>query len=108
MLTFFSWFIAFYALENQDFTLIMLRSDRSVWRADPFARLYSGTWSQKQARFMQWQTGTTQARQRVILGQAWVFDRQTISNRARQRDNPGTQAIVQARCKQSPNGKAKG
>ncbi len=32
---------------------------------------------------------------RVILGQAWVDDRRTISNRARQRDNPGTQAIVQ-------------
>ncbi len=24
------------------------------------------------------------------------------------RDNPGTQAIIQTRCKQSPNGKAKG
>ncbi len=45
---------------------------------------------------------------RVILGQAWVFDRRTISNRARQRDNPDTQAIIQERCKQSPNGKAKG
>ncbi len=89
-------------------TMVLLRGDRSVRRADPFARLYSGTWSQKQARFMQWQTGTTQARQRVILGQAWVFDRRTISNRVKQRDNPGTQAIVQVRCKQSPNSKAKG
>ncbi len=62
----------------------------------------------KQARFMQWQTGTSQARQRLILGQAWVDDRRTISNRARQRDNPGTRAIVQERCKQSPKGKAKG
>ncbi len=43
----------------------------------------------KQARFIQWPTGTTQARQRVILGQAWVDDRRTISNRARQRVNPG-------------------
>ncbi len=61
-----------------------------------------------QARFMQWQTGTSQARQRVLLEQAWVDDQQTISNRARQRDNPGTRAIVQERCKQSPNSRAKG
>ncbi len=27
--------------------------------------------------------------------EVWVDDRQTISNRARQRDNPGTQAIIQ-------------
>ncbi len=44
------------------------------------------------------------ARHRVILGQAWVDDRRTISNRARQRDNPGTRAIIQTRCEQSPNG----
>ncbi len=49
-----------------------------------------------------------EARQRIFLGQAWVFDLRTISNRARQRDNPGKQAVVQERCKQSPNGKAKG
>ncbi len=29
--------------------------------------------------FRQWQTGTTQARQRVTLGQAWVFDQRTES-----------------------------
>ncbi len=63
---------------------------------------------QNTGRVGQWQTGITQTRQRVILGQAWVDDRQTISNRARQRDNPGTQAIIQTRCEQSPNGKAKG
>ncbi len=85
----------------------LLRSDRSVRWADPFARLHSGTWSQNKQ-------GSCNGKQvqhkqdRVILGQAWVFDRRTISNRARQRDNPGTQAIVQARRKQSPNGKAKG
>ncbi len=50
--------------------------------------LYKGVVT-KQARFIQWQTGTTRARQREILGQAWVDDRQTISNRARQRVNPG-------------------
>ncbi len=62
---------------------------------------------QNTGRVGQWQTGITQTRQRVILGQAWVDDRRTISNRARQRDNPGTQAIVQMRCNQSPTGKAK-
>ncbi len=41
------------------------------------------------------QTGMAGARHRVILGQAWVDDRRTISKRARQRDNPGTQAIIQ-------------
>ncbi len=51
----------------------------------------------KQDRFVQWQTGTTWARQRVILGQAWVDDRRTTSNRARQRDNPGTRAGIKTR-----------
>ncbi len=51
----------------------------------------------KQARFIQWQTGTTQARQRVILGQAWVDDRWTISNRGRQRVNPGNTGRYQTR-----------
>ncbi len=51
----------------------------------------------KQDRFVQWQTGTTRARQRVILGQAWVDDRRTTSNRARQRDNPGTRAGIKTR-----------
>ncbi len=77
-------------------------------REDSFASLYFRDVVKKQARFMQRQTGTIQARQRVILGQVWVDDRRTISKRARQRDNPGTQAIVQTRCKQSLIGKAKG
>ncbi len=51
----------------------------------------------KQDRFVQWQTGTTRARKRVILGQAWVNDRRTTSNRARQRDNPGTRAGIKTR-----------
>ncbi len=63
---------------------------------------------QNTGRVGQWQTGITQTSQRVILGQAWVDDRRTISNRARQSDNPGTQAIIQMRCNQSPTGKAKG
>ncbi len=31
--------------------------------------------------------------------QAWVDDRRTISNRARQRDNTGILAIIRERCK---------
>ncbi len=59
-------------------------------------------------RVNQQQTGMARARHRVILGKAWVDDQRTISNRVRQRDNPGKRAEVQERCKQSPNGKAKG
>ncbi len=64
----------------------------------------------KQARFIQWQTGTTQAKQRVILGQAWIttIGEQYPTGQGRQTDNPGTRAVVQESCKQSPNGKAKG
>ncbi len=43
----------------------------------------------KRAWVTHWQTGMYKARQREILGQAWVDDRRTISNRARQRVNPG-------------------
>ncbi len=55
----------------------------------------------KQARFIQWQTGTTQARQRVILGQACVDDRRTTSNRVRQRVNPGNTGRYQNTRKQA-------
>ncbi len=42
------------------------------------------------------QTGMAGARHRVSLGQAWVDDRRTISNRGKaKRDNPGKQAIIQ-------------
>ncbi len=66
------------------------------------ALLYKGM--VKTGRVKQRQAGVAWARHRVILGQAWVDDRRTISNKARQRDNPGTRAIIQARHKQSPNG----
>ncbi len=47
---------------------------------------------QNTGRVGQWQTGITQTRQIVILGQAWVDNRRTISNRGKaKRDNPGTQ-----------------
>ncbi len=83
-------------------------SRRDKRRADPFARRIFRDAVTKQARCMQWQTGRTQTRRRVILGQAWVDDRRTISNGARQRDNTGTQPIVQARYKQSPERQGKG
>ncbi len=61
---------------------------------------HSGTWSQNKQGSCNGKQ--VQHRQdRVFLGQAWVFDRRTVSNRARQRYNPGTRAIAQARCKQS-------
>ncbi len=60
-------------------TINMLRGERDVKRVDPFAWLLFRDVVMKQARFRQWQTGTTQARQRVILGQAWVFNQRTES-----------------------------
>ncbi len=54
------------------------------------------------------QTGMAGARHRVILRQAWVDDRRTISKRARQRDNPGTQAIIRtARQRVNPGNTGK-
>ncbi len=50
------------------------------------------------------------ARQRVILEQASVCDLRTISNRARQRDNPGTQGgikILEHRQGKARQGKAR-
>ncbi len=51
---------------------------------------------QKRAWVYTQQTDIDEARQRVFLGQAWVFDRRTVSTRARQREriqvhsnNPG-------------------
>ncbi len=41
------------------------------------------------------------ARQREILGQAWVDDQRTISNRARQRVNPGNTDRYQNTGKQA-------
>ncbi len=45
-------------------------------------------------------SGTTRARQRVILGKAWVDDRRSISNRARHKVNPGNTGRYQNTRKQ--------
>ncbi len=58
-------------------------------------KLYSKTWSTTQAGSKHQQTGITQARQRVILGQVWVFNRPTISRGLEKRSSPITWAIVQ-------------
>ncbi len=47
------------------------------------------------------------ARQRIILGQAWVCDLRTISNRARQRENPGTRAGIKTLEGKARQGKAR-
>ncbi len=87
---------------------VLLRGERDVRRADPYARLYSKTWSNTgrvKTSIDRYVEGKTLEYSRE---QAWLDDRRTISNRARQRDNPGMLAIVRERCKQSPDGKAKG
>ncbi len=50
----------------------------------------------RQAWFSKQQTDMNEARQRVVLGQPWVFDRRTVSNRAGQREISGYTAIIQA------------
>ncbi len=40
----------------------------------------------KQALIDTQQTDIDEARQRLFIGQAWVFNRQIVSNRSRQRD----------------------
>ncbi len=52
-----------------------------------FRLVYSKTWSKTQAGSKQ-QTGITQARQGVIVGQASVFDRRTISRGPEKRGSP--------------------
>ncbi len=42
----------------------------------------------KKARVKQWQTDITQARQRIFLGLAWVYNRRTISRGLDMRGNP--------------------
>ncbi len=64
--------------------------------------------SQITGRVKQQQTDMARARHKSNPRASMGLDRRTISNRARQRDNPGTRAVVQERCKQSLNGKAKG
>ncbi len=58
-------------------------------RADPFASFIPRR-DHKKARVKQWQTGITQARQRVILRQVWVFDWQKISRGLEKSGSPIT------------------
>ncbi len=69
---------------------------------------YSETWSKTQTGSKHQQTGITQARQRVFLGQAWVFDQQTMSRGLDKRGNPNNTSKVQARCKHNPKQQGKG
>ncbi len=91
-------------ISRQAGTHTTVMGEQDVRRLDPFARLLFRDVVIQQARFRQWQTGTTQARQRVILGQAWVFDR-------RQSPESLTKGVIRKhnnspdRGKQSPNGK---
>ncbi len=71
-------------------------------RADPFATLFQDV-LKKHRQSKHQQKGVTQVRQRVILGQAWVFDWRTISRGLEKRGSPITWAIAQTRYKQSPN-----
>ncbi len=80
--------------------LLRLRSRWDRRRADPFARLLFRDVVTKQARFMQWKTGTTQARQSIPRASVGLRSANSIQQ-ARQRYNPGTRAIAEARCKQS-------
>ncbi len=82
---------------------------RVTWRmrretCRSICKLYSKTWSKTHAGSKHQQTGITQARQKVIIGQARVFDRRTISRGLEKRI---TWAIVQMRYKQSPNGESR-
>ncbi len=49
---------------------------------------------QNTGRVGQWQTGITQTRQRIVLRQAWVDDRRTISRGLGRENNPGARAGI--------------
>ncbi len=66
-----------------------------------FIRRHGG----KRAWVTHWQTGMYMARQREILGQAWVDDQRTISNRARQRVMQETRTGIKTR--ENRQGKAR-
>ncbi len=70
-------------------------------------KLYSKTCSKTQAGSKHQQTGIAQARQRAILGQAWVFDQLIISRGLEKRGGSITWAIIQTRYKQSQNGETR-
>ncbi len=62
----------------------------------------------KQALVDTQQTGIGEARQRVLLGQAWVVpSANNIQQGKAKRDNPGTRAIIQAGANTIQNSKAK-
>ncbi len=93
--------------EEQDFiTIVTGQTRREMCRS--ICKLYSKTWSKTQARSKHQQTGITQARQRVILGQAWVFDRRTISRGLEERGSQNNMSNNPTRYNQSPNGETKG
>ncbi len=62
----------------------------------------------KQALVNTQQTDIDEARQRVFLGQAWVFDRRTVSNRARQREIIQVHSNNPGRGKHNPKQQGKG
>ncbi len=66
---------------------VMGRTRREIFGSICKALLGRHGW--KRAWVTHWQTSMYKARQREILGQVWVDNRRTISNRARQRVNPG-------------------
>ncbi len=80
---------------------------------DPYARLYCKTWSKhRQGRTVANRQGRTVAnrynKDKAESNPRASVGRRSANNiqRARQRDNPGERAIIQARYKQSPKGKA--
>ncbi len=67
---------------------ILLRGEQDVRRADPFASFIQRR-GYKTSKVYSVANRNNTGKTREILGQAWVDDRRTISNRARQRVNPG-------------------
>ncbi len=71
--------------ENKQLKVALLKRQRICYGADETwdMRIHMQAFimrhGQNTGRVGQWQTGITQTRQRVILGQAWVDDRRTIS-----------------------------
>ncbi len=76
---------------SNSLTVHLLRGERDVRHADPYARLYFETWSKhRQGRTVanRYNTDKAESNPRASV----VDDRRTISNRGKaKRDNPGTQ-----------------
>ncbi len=75
----------------------MLRGERDVRHADPYARLH--VMANRNI------TGKTKSTPRASVCRQSANN---IQQGKAESDNPGIRAIVRERCKQSPNGKAKG